>query len=282
MSLALHRYAIVTAAATFLLIVAGSLVTSTGSGLAVPDWPLSYGTWFPPMEGGIFYEHGHRMIAGMVGLMILSLAVWIARSRQPAWLARLGWLAAGAVVVQALLGGATVLLQLPPQISIAHAVLGQGVFCLTALLATVTAPSWRTEVGAVSPKVARLAWFVGAFTVTQIARGAVVRHTGYGVHAHIAVGLLVALHAALLARRARAEAAPVSGMAAGLLSGVAVQIALGFVLWTHRGWLWLRTVHVAMGALLFAHTALLIWMASRGAAFAARSRPGTPVSHAAS
>ena len=63
----LHRYAMLTAFCTFLLVIAGGLVTSTGSGLAVPDWPLSYGMFFPPLVGGILYEHGHRMIAGAVG-----------------------------------------------------------------------------------------------------------------------------------------------------------------------------------------------------------------------
>src|SRR3990167_2309881 len=75
----LHRYAQATAAAAFGLLVAGGLVTSTDSGLAVPDGPLSYGTWFPPMVGGIRYEHGHRMIAGVVGLMILGLTLWLWR-----------------------------------------------------------------------------------------------------------------------------------------------------------------------------------------------------------
>jgi len=89
-SLLLHRYAVATAAATFLLLIAGGLVTSTDSGLAVPDWPLSYGTWMPPMVGGILYEHGHRMIAATVGLMILVLAVWlgwVAVVRVPMWIA---------------------------------------------------------------------------------------------------------------------------------------------------------------------------------------------------
>ena len=77
--MALHRYSLLTAAVTFVLLLAGGLVTSTDSGLAVPDWPLSYGTWFPPMVGGIRYEHTHRMIAGAVGLLILGLAVWFLR-----------------------------------------------------------------------------------------------------------------------------------------------------------------------------------------------------------
>src|SRR3990167_4055149 len=106
---AMHRYAVLSSAAMFLLILAGSLVTSTDSGLAVPDWPLSYGMLFPPMVGGIFYEHGHRMIAGLVGLMIAILAVWLWRVEPRRWVRRLGVSALGAVVVQALLGGLTVL-----------------------------------------------------------------------------------------------------------------------------------------------------------------------------
>src|SRR3990167_2457625 len=126
----LRRYAQFTAIATFVLLIAGGLVTSTDSGLAVPDWPLSYGMWFPPMVGGIFYEHGHRMIAGVVGLMILGLAAWLWMRETRRWVRVLGYSAAGAVVLQALLGGLTVLLLLPPSVSIAHACLGQGVFVL--------------------------------------------------------------------------------------------------------------------------------------------------------
>ena len=81
----LHRYALLTALSTFLLVIAGGLVTSTGSGLAVPDWPLSYGTLFPPMIGGIFYEHGHRLIAGTVGIMTMVLALWLWRSEPRRW-----------------------------------------------------------------------------------------------------------------------------------------------------------------------------------------------------
>src|SRR5262245_41519941 len=71
-----HRYALAVVAATVLLLVAGGLVTSTGSGLAVPDWPLSFGQVFPKMEGGVLFEHGHRMVASTIGLMIVVLAIW--------------------------------------------------------------------------------------------------------------------------------------------------------------------------------------------------------------
>jgi cytochrome c oxidase assembly protein subunit 15 len=70
----LHRFAVFTAACTFLLLMAGALVTSSDAGLAVPDWPLSYGLLAPPMVGGIFYEHGHRMVATFVGILTIVLA----------------------------------------------------------------------------------------------------------------------------------------------------------------------------------------------------------------
>src|SRR5687767_5859274 len=127
-SRALHRYAIVTAVATLLLIVAGGLVTSTESGLSVPDWPLSYGRLMPPMVGGVFYEHGHRMVATAVGLLTVVLAVWLARREPRPWVRRLGWLALAAVVAQGLLGGLTVIYLLPTAISVAHACLAQAFF----------------------------------------------------------------------------------------------------------------------------------------------------------
>ena len=80
-----------------LLLVAGGLVTSTDSGLAVPDWPLSYGKWMPEMTGGVFYEHGHRMIASFVGMLTIILCVWLWKSEPRRWVRRLGFAAEGIV-----------------------------------------------------------------------------------------------------------------------------------------------------------------------------------------
>src|SRR5579884_689510 len=109
------------AAATLFLIFAGAMVTSTGSGLAVPDWPLSYGRLMPPMVGGIFYEHGHRMIAATVGFLTVIQAIWLQLAARKKFLKVLGWCSVGAVIAQGVLGGLTVLFLLPPAISIAHA-----------------------------------------------------------------------------------------------------------------------------------------------------------------
>src|SRR5689334_15853122 len=122
---ALHRFALVTSFCTLFLLVAGALVTSTGSGLAVPDWPLSFGQIFPPMKGGVFFEHGHRMIAASVGLLTTALAFLLWRFETRPSVRKLGLIAAGLVVVQGLFGGMTVLLRLPVAVSVAHACIAQ-------------------------------------------------------------------------------------------------------------------------------------------------------------
>ena len=114
------------------MLIAGALVTSNDAGLSVPDWPLSYGSLLPPMVGGIFYEHGHRMIATLVGTLSIVLAVWLWRVESRRWVRWLGVAALGAVVAQGILGGITVLFFLPPPISAAHATLAQLFFCTVA------------------------------------------------------------------------------------------------------------------------------------------------------
>lgn len=139
----LHRYAIFVAVSTAILLYWGGLVTSTGSGLAVPDWPLSYGMLMPPMVGGIFYEHGHRMVATFVGLLTIILAVWLQKSEERKWLRTLGWIALGTVIFQGILGGVTVLFFLPVPISVFHATLAQTFFCLTIAIALLTSGFWK-------------------------------------------------------------------------------------------------------------------------------------------
>src|SRR3954467_9030863 len=100
----LNLFAIFVSVSTLLLIVAGAMVTSTGSGLAVPDWPLSFGQFFPPMEGGVLFEHGHRMIAGLVAILTAILCGWLWTREPRQWLCRLGSVALATVFLQALLG----------------------------------------------------------------------------------------------------------------------------------------------------------------------------------
>jgi protoheme IX farnesyltransferase len=224
----------------------------------------------PPMVGGIFYEHGHRMIAGVVGIMIMALAIWVARREPRRWVRRLGWIAFGGVVVQALLGGLTVVLLLPPPVSIAHAVLGQGVFCLTALMAWVTSAAWPARSEPVPdphrPSTRSLARMVAWLAVGQLLLGAVIRHTGHAVaeHATLAVLLLsLSLWAGRRVWRRRHDQPAASMMALRLLILLAVQVSLGVSVFFHRGWLPARTAHLLIGALVLAQSVQLAWEASR-------------------
>lgn len=180
----LHRFAVTTAVATFFLVIAGGLVTSTDSGLSVPDWPLSYGKLMPPMVGGIFYEHGHRMVATFVGLLTTILAIWLWRREDRRWVKILGLIALLAVITQGVLGGLTVLLLLPTWISVSHATLAQSFFSLTIVIALVTSPFWRsyhTKELAIVRRTRTLAVATTGAILLQLILGALMRHTQSGL-----------------------------------------------------------------------------------------------------
>src|SRR5687767_9944006 len=184
----LHRFAVFVASCTVLLLAAGGMVTSTDSGLAVPDWPNTYGHFmfsFPleGMVGGIFYEHGHRMIASVVGMLTIALAVWTWRVDPRRWVR---WLSAGAlaaVILQGLLGGLTVLFRLPAPVSIGHAALAQLFFCMTVSLALFTSRGWRTPRAPLPDDRAlrRMAGATSALIFGQILLGATMRHRDAGL-----------------------------------------------------------------------------------------------------
>ncbi len=180
----LHRFAFLTACATFCLVIAGGLVTSTGSGLAVPDWPLSYGQVMPPMVGGIFYEHGHRMVASFVGLLTAILAVWLWRADGRRWVRVTGIAALGAIIVQGVLGGLTVLFLLPTPVSVAHATLAQSFFSLTVFLALVTSRLWMEGAPESLPSAGRtrtLLLAAACAVFVQLILGAWMRHSDAGL-----------------------------------------------------------------------------------------------------
>src|SRR5687768_9043038 len=144
-----HRLAVVLACATFPLLFIGGLVTSKGAGLAVPDWPTTFGynmflyPW-SQMIGNVFYEHSHRLVASFVGLLSIALAVifWLRERR--AWLRWLAVVALGLVIIQGVLGGLRVIL-LQPTLAIIHASFAQAFFALTVALALFTSREWRSE-----------------------------------------------------------------------------------------------------------------------------------------
>ena len=178
-----HGLAWLLCAATVLLLTAGALVTGTGSSLAVPDWPLAYGQLFPPMVGGILYEHGHRLIAAGAGLLSVVLAVTLWRTERRRWVRNVAWGAVGLVVFQGLLGGITVLLLLPRSVSISHALFAQLFFLATVILVQATAPGWTAIASVVRPLERQLAplGLAAVFALLgQLVLGATVRHHGAG------------------------------------------------------------------------------------------------------
>ena len=187
----LHLFSLFTGCCTFLLIVAGGLVTSTQSGLSVPDWPTTYGHFmfaYPldQMVGGIFYEHSHRMIASFVGFLTIILAVWMWRKEDRRWVRNLSFAALAAVILQGVLGGLTVLFMLPTAISVSHATLAQTFFAIVVSLALFTSKWWRTD--APLPRgnennlpLTRLAIITTLAVYVQLIIGALMRHTHSGL-----------------------------------------------------------------------------------------------------
>jgi len=192
----LHRYAAFVAFCTFLLIIAGALVTGNDAGLSVPDWPTSFGTFrMPRMVGGIKFEHGHRMIAGTVGILTILLAIWVWRQDSRRWVRWVGFAAVMAVLAQAALGGITVLWFLPVAISTAHATLAQIFFCLAASLAFFTSPGWRWDETKLedssTPSFQHLTMITTGVILGQLILGAVYRHSKDGIIAPHVVGACV-------------------------------------------------------------------------------------------
>jgi heme a synthase len=292
-----HRYAKLVAACTVVLIAAGASVTSTDSGLSVPDWPTTYG-WnmftFPlsRMVGGIRFEHTHRLIASTVGFMTIILAVWTWRVESRRWVRWLGVACLGAVVLQGMLGGITVLFFLPPAVSIGHAGLAQIFFCLTLTLALVTSPGWTSARTAVDDQMLRrVATVTTALIYTQILIGATMRHSGAGLaipdfpwafgdtippvwNARIAVnfahrvgalvvtlGILATSSHVLYHHRGRRELVTPAIL---LLMFVTVQVTLGaFVVWSGRDPV-INSLHVVNGAAVLGTSLVLTLRSWRG------------------
>ncbi len=269
-----HLFAVLTAVCAFILVFVGAMVTSTGSALAVPDWPLSFGKFFPPMTGGVLFEHGHRMIAGSVALMTWALALWAYFSRLSKPVKLLSYLIASSILLQAILGGLTVLLLLPPSIAVFHALLGQTVFCLLLILADASSPSLKSKIEPSKPGL----WKYGAVAVTalylQLLFGAVLRHSGkYGyLHYTWSIGAAISLIVlSIVGLKSKIKNLKALSLFAGVF--VFFQVALGLLAYMRRVSLdmqpgysqgaLLTSIHVALGALLLGSSVLWTFRASQ-------------------
>src|SRR5204863_3869717 len=151
----LNRFAWLTCVTTLLLICSGGMVTSKGVGLAVPDWPTTFGYnmfLFPVSKwiGGIFFEHIHRLIASAVGILTIILTVWLWWGQSRRWLRNLGFVALALVILQGVLGGLRVTL-LKDEIGIFHACLAQMFFGLLIFIALATSRLWERLAASETP-----------------------------------------------------------------------------------------------------------------------------------
>ena len=267
------------ACATFLLIIAGALVTSNDAGLSVPDWPTSFGSFYkiPRMVGGVRFEHTHRMIAEFIGLLTIVIAIWTWRADRRRWMKYLGIGALGTLIAQGVLGGLTVLFFLPPSISTAHAAVAQTFFCIAVCIALFTGRQWVEEVPRVEldmrrPSLQTLTLLSIFILYVQLILGAMFRHHGLGWWPHVANAIVVAFVLSWTAIRALSQYTKIDDVrrpAITLLSLLIAQLCLGFLAFLTRvAWgkdavqpelpMVISTVaHVAMGALILATAVVL-------------------------
>src|SRR5688500_8460424 len=249
-----YRLALVTVAATFVLILFGGLVTNTGAALAVPDWPSTFGHnmfLFPwsGMIGGVFYEHSHRLIGAVVGLLTLALAaaLWLRGGR----LRALGVAAVGAVIVQGVLGGLRVVL-LHDELAIVHGCLAQAFWALLVAVAVLTRPGAGASVGGTSPRGLAVAAVVVVYV--QIVLGALLTHEGW-IWPHVAGAVGVFAVVPVLTARARRLDDTVTARASrALLILLGLQLALGVGSFVARfSSVWIPGEQLTMLALPVAH-----------------------------
>jgi cytochrome c oxidase assembly protein subunit 15 len=271
----LHRYAVLVAACTLALVVAGALVTSNGAGLSVPDWPLSYGKLMPVMQGGVLYEHGHRMVATTVGILTIVLAIWLWESEKRRWLRNLGWIALGAVILQGVLGGLTVLFLLPKPVSVGHACLAELFFATMVSIAVFTSPGWARGPQLVDdsgrPHVRTLALAAPIAVFCQVALGAAARHQAIGILPHVLGALvvsLIVLYTAIVILTQYPGHPALGRVARNLIAITAFQVLLGISAYLSRiitseavrpvpVMVGFTVAHVAMGALTLAASVVL-------------------------
>lgn len=264
---------------TFLLIIAGALVTSNDAGLSVPDWPTSFGSLYkiPKLVGGVKFEHTHRMIAQVAGLLTIILAAWTWRVEKRRWLRILGFAALGTVIAQGILGGITVLFYLPPAVSAAHAALAQTFFCIAVAMALFTGRKWveeqaRVEFDQRRPSLFTLTMLSIFVLYVQLLLGAMFRHHGLSWWPHVVHSVVVSFVLAWTAVRALSVYSHVEAVrrpAILMLSLLIAQLCLGFTAFLTRiAWgknavqpelpMVISTVaHVAVGALLLATSVIL-------------------------
>ena len=276
-----HRFAVFVVVWTVLLLIAGALVTSNDAALAVPDWPLSYGSLTPPMVGGIFYEHSHRLIAGGLGILavILAIVIWVKDDRR--WLRWFGMIAVVGVVIQAILGGQVVIRLLHYWLPVIHACFAQIVFAAVLSIAVFTSRWWITNQTLLEDgggfSIRALASLNAIIVFFQVFLGAGFRHQDLPIWPHIAGSLLVlasVVCTAVILRKRFPQSRELTKARILLHSFFGLQFLLGLgAYWARlttadapqpmRLMVLLTVTHTVVGALLFAVCILTVLLCYR-------------------
>jgi heme a synthase len=276
-----HRFAVFVVCWTVLLLIAGALVTSNEAALSVPDWPLSYGTLTPPMVGGIRYEHSHRVIAGVLGILSIVLAVWVWAKDQRRWLRWFSVIAVAGIAAQAVLGGEVVRQLLHYWLPVMHACFAQIVFAAFLSIAVFTSRWWISDQPQVedtgSPSIHALAIANAAVIYFQVILGAGFRHREIPVWPHMAGALIVlgmVIWLAAVLRRRFEKSAAISKTRILLHAILGTQLLLGLGAYWQRLttadapqpmplMVTLTVLHTVVGAILFGVSILIVLLCYR-------------------
>jgi cytochrome c oxidase assembly protein subunit 15 len=276
-----HRFAVFVVCWTILLLVAGALVTSNEAALSVPDWPLSYGTLTPPMVGGIRYEHSHRVIAAVLGLLSIVLAVWVWAKDERRWLRWFSVIAVAGIAAQGILGGEVVRQLLHYWLPVAHACFAEIVFAALLSIAVFTSRWWMSDQPQVndtgSPSIHSLAIANAVVIYFQVILGAGFRHKEIPVWPHMAGALIVlgmVIWLAAVLRRRFEKSAAISKTRILLHAILGTQLLLGLGAYWSRlttvdapqpmpVMVTLTVLHTVVGAILFGVSVLIVLLCYR-------------------
>jgi heme a synthase len=276
-----YKYALFVVAWTVILLTAGALVTSEDAALAVPDWPLSYGTLNPPMVGGIAFEHSHRLIAAGLGLLIIVLAGLLWKYEERPAMKWLGFAALGGVIFQGILGGLTVIKLLHYWLPVMHACTAEIMFAILVSIAVLTSRWYMQDLpqypDPALPPVHLIVTFNSFVIFLQVLAGAGFRHKYLSLKPHVfgaPVVLVVVVWTAAVLKRRFPEVKEIGKIRKLLHSLVGLQVLLGLVA------LWARinsaddpqplppvvittVVHTVVGAMLFATSIVTVLVCYR-------------------
>jgi heme a synthase len=276
-----HKFALFLVAWALVLLTAGALVTSEDAALAVPDWPLSYGTLNPPMVGGIAYEHSHRLIAGGLGFLIIILAFLLWRRDERPWMRWLGLAALGVVIVQGVLGGLTVLKLLHYWLPVMHACLAEITFAILVSIAVFTSRWYTQDVPQLpdpgTPSIHFIVALNSLVIFLQVLVGAAFRHKYISLKPHIIgapIVLAMVIWTAVVLGRRFPDVPAIIRVRKLLHAIVGLQIILGLLaLWARinsandpqpmPGVVISTVVHTVVGAILFATSIVAVLVCDR-------------------